>query len=316
MQFKPLLLMIPCVFVLAVLLLVDSPLPESSAASAGEDLIKVESRKEESSPAVVSEKKEGKTESEEEKKDKISMTLVVGQTGDRKKGGYEPVYEAPNTESEVIAKLQYNCAVLQQTDGNDDEWVHVDLQDKGDGYVLKENVNVMPVTITSEEPVRMGIITDALKYLGLPFVRYGKSLKTGIDCSNYTQQIYKMNGLNIPSEPKKQRDKGTVISDEEAKPGDIIFYDKANNGYGHVGIFLGSGFVINASGHSGRNYPEGGVRIVSTLYDDRTHYEVVSYLQTAPDAELDEQLKEAQDQSGVSSGQTSAAQKTGDKDGR
>ena len=111
MQFKPLLLMIPCVFVLAVLLLVDSPLPESSAASAGEDLIKVESRKEESSPAVVSEKKEGKTESEEEKKDKISMTLVVGQTGDLKKGGYEPVYEAP-----VAAPVYAAPAAVQEAE--------------------------------------------------------------------------------------------------------------------------------------------------------------------------------------------------------
>ena len=308
--------MIPCFFVLAVLLLADSPLPEPSAAPADQKQVSFESGKEDASPGENSEKKKGKTESKKEKKASINMTLVVGQTGDLKKGGSEPVYEAPNTESEVIAKLQYNCAVVQLTDGSDDEWVHVDLQDKGDGYVLKENVNVMPVTFSSKEPVRMGIITDAVKYLGLPFVRYGKSLETGIDCSNYIQQVYKMNGLDIPSEPKKQRDKGIVIPSEEAEPGDIIFYDKANNGYGHVAIYLGSGFVINASGHSGRNYPEGGVRIVGTLYDDRTHFEVVSYLQAAPDTDLDEQLKEVQDQSGGSSGQTSDLLETGDDDGR
>ena len=314
MQLKPLLLIIPCFLILALLLLVDSPLPETADVSASDGSAREE--KKDSSTAAVSVKKVDRSVSGSEKKEQISMTLVVGQTGDLKQGGEEPIYQDPDLDSEVIAKLQYNCTVIQLEDGTDDEWIHVDLKDKGSGYVLQENVKVMPVTITAEDPVRMKIIKDSLSYLGLKFVRYGKSLEDGIDCSNFIQQIYRMNGLDISDEPKEQRDQGLVIPVQEAKPGDIIFYDKANNGYGHVAIFLGSGFVINASGHSGTNYPEGGVRIVSTRYDDRTHFEVVSYLQPAPNTDLDQQLKEAQDQSGASSGQTSSAAGKGDNDGR
>ena len=315
MQFKPSFLIIPCVLVLTVLLLVDSPLPGPADVSASDSAVK-EEKKTDSSSTTVSAKKDDGSATKNKKKDQISMTLVVGQTGDLKQGGEEPIYQDPNLDSEVIAKLQYNCTVIPMAEGTDDEWIHVDLKDKGNGYVLRENVKVMPVTIRSEDPVRMKIIKDALSYLGLKFVRYGKSLEDGIDCSNFIQQIYKMNGLDISNVPKEQRNQGLVIPEQEAEPGDIIFYDKANDGYGHVAIFLGSGFVINSSGHSGTNYPEGGVRIVSTTYDDRTHYEVVSYLHSTPDTDLDQQLKEAQDQSAASSGQTSPAAGTGDSDDR
>ena len=316
MQFKPLLLLIPCFLILAVLLLVDSPLPEPADVSASDGPVKEVKKKEESSTEVVSVKKNDGSSSKSGKKEEIKMNLVVGQTGDLTQGGEEPIYQDPNLDSEVIAKLQFNCTVIPLEDGTDDEWIHVDLKDKGSGYVLRENVKVMPVTITSDDPVRMKIVKDSLSYLGLKFKRYGKSLEDGIDCSNFIQQIYKMNGLDISNVPKEQRDQGLLITQEEAKPGDIIFYDKANHGYGHVAIYLGSGFVINSSGHSGTKYPEGGVRIVGIQYKDRKHFEIVSYLQPAPDTDLDQQLKEAQDQSGASSGKTSPAAGTGDNDDR
>ena len=39
------------------------------------------------------------------------------------------------------------------------------------------------------------------------------------------------------------------------------------------------GFIINSTGHSGKKYPEGGVRIVCLKYPDRDHYEVVRFIQ-------------------------------------
>ena len=103
--------------------------------------------------------------------------------------------------------------------------------------------------------------------------------REGIDCSNFVQQIYKKNGIEIPDKPNEQRDSGKIIAERERKAGDLIYYDKANNGYGHIGIYVGNGFIINSTGHSGKIYPQGGVRIVRLLYPDRTSYQVVSYLQ-------------------------------------
>lgn len=130
----------------------------------------------------------------------------------------------------------------------------------------------LPVQNLTDSPVRNGIIEDALSYLGLKFVPHGASLTDGIDCSNFIKQIYKMNRVSIPDRPNKIRRRSNIITEEAAQPGDIIYYD-ANNGGGHVAIYMGNGFIINSAGHSGRTYPEGGVRICRLQYKDRETYE-------------------------------------------
>ncbi|MBR5047758.1 MAG: C40 family peptidase, partial [Eubacterium sp.] len=204
----------------------------------------------------------------------------VGKTGSLKKGGSEPIYEDCDEESASIGSLEFNCAVVRPDNRMEEEgWIRVDLLDKGIGYVRADHVKCMEVSFGSGDPVRDGIVKDALRYLGLQFVRYGKSLQDGIDCSNFVQQIYEMNGIDIPGKPKNQAKAGKEISDEDILPGDLVYYDQANNGYGHIGIYMGGGFIINASGHSGKTYPEGGVRLVRIRYPDRTSYKIISYLQ-------------------------------------
>ena len=264
MKLKPLLLIIPSVLVFCVLLFLDKPLEQPVYA-----------------PAT---KTKTESKSTEKKTDYIEMVLVVGKTGSLEKGGSEPIYHDADEESTVIGKLEYNCAVVESDEQLDADWVCVDLKSRGTGYVKAENVEIVPVAFGADDSVRNQLIQNSLKYMGLRFVRYGKSLEDGIDCSNFVQQIYGMNGIKIPQRPKAQRDSGNVIDKEKVQPGDIIYYDKANNGSGHVGLYLGNGFIINSSGHSGKTYPEGGVRIVRVLYPDRTSYQAVSYLDKESDA--------------------------------
>ncbi len=260
MKFKPLLLIIPSVLVFCVLLFLDKPLEQPVYAPVTE------------------------SKSTEKKKDYTEMILVVGKTGSLEKRGYEPVYHDADEGSTVIGKLEFNCAVAESDEQLDADWICVDLKSRGTGYVKAENVEVVPVAFGADDSVRNQMIQDSLKYMGLKFTRYGTSLEDGIDCSNFVQQIYGMNGIKIPQRPKEQRDSGHVIDKEKLQPGDIIYYDKANNGSGHVGLYLGNGFIINSSGHSGKTYPEGGVRIVRVLYPDRTSYQAVSYLDKESDA--------------------------------
>lgn len=207
------------------------------------------------------------------------LILAVGKTGTLTDGGYEPIYELPLTSSAEIAQLQYNCAVIIQTDSLDTNadyaWLPVKLPDEEQiGYVQADRVDIESLYIgqPSEEQIRNQIIHNALHYIGLRFVQYGKSLENGIDCSNFIQQIYNQSGISIANTPNDIRDQAVLIDEVYALPGDIVYY-AVNNGYGHVAIYLGNGFIINSTGHAGMEYPEGGVRICRLQYMDRETYE-------------------------------------------
>lgn len=280
MNYKPLLTIIPCILVFLVFLAVDKPLPQPEAPvkQEREKSARNEEKSTESGPEEETTLDPEGPEIEEEE-GPIKIDLVVGKTGSLKKGGFEPIYPEADESSEPIGKLEFNCTVIREEDQLEEGWVCVDLRGKGKGYVKEDHVEVVEASLGSSDAVRNKIVTDAMSYIGLRFARYGKSLTEGIDCSNFVQQIYKKNGIELPEKPNEQRDSGKIISEEERKAGDLIYYDKANNGYGHIGIYVGNGFIINSTGHSGKIYPEGGVRIVRLLYPDRTSYQVVSYLQ-------------------------------------
>ena len=213
------------------------------------------------------------------------LTLIVGKTGSLYEAAdkvYEPVYAEPDETSEEVAQLQYNCAVLPTDTQADSQWICVDLQGKGTGYVKKKQVDICTIPVQNVDKVRYEMIKNAFSYLGLKFKRYGTSLTDGIDCTNFFSQIYGLSGITEPDTPfglsDLGKEQGKAVSEEEARPGDLVYYDKANDGDGHVGMYLGDGFIINSSGHSGRKYPEGGVRICRLLYTDRDSYQIYDIL--------------------------------------
>jgi cell wall-associated NlpC family hydrolase len=76
----------------------------------------------------------------------------------------------------------------------------------------------------------------------------GKSL-FGIDCSGLVQVVYKTIGLFLPRNASDQIKHGQVVSFvEEAKTGDLAFFDDEEGRIVHVGICLGQGRVLHASG--------------------------------------------------------------------
>ncbi len=87
------------------------------------------------------------------------------------------------------------------------------------------------------------IVKEAVKYLGTPYVYGGNSLTNGIDCSGFTQQIYKKFGITLPRTSTAQsKVSGTRVSVKEALPGDLYAAP------GHAGIYIGDGNMIHADG--------------------------------------------------------------------
>ena len=94
------------------------------------------------------------------------------------------------------------------------------------------------------------MITEAEKYLGYPYVWGGSSPSTSFDCSGFVSWVINHcgNGWNVGRQTANGlMGKCDIIPKSEAKPGDLIFFQKTYNtsGASHVGIFVGNGMMIH-----------------------------------------------------------------------
>lgn len=92
------------------------------------------------------------------------------------------------------------------------------------------------------------IIQKAFLLLNTPYLWGGKT-PFGIDCSGFTQLVYKICGYPLPRDAKDQATKGEVLSFiEESEPGDLAFFDNEEGIITHVGIIMHDYYIIHAHG--------------------------------------------------------------------
>ncbi|MGM0497846.1 MAG: NlpC/P60 family protein [Bacteroidota bacterium] len=108
-------------------------------------------------------------------------------------------------------------------------------------YVLDEDLDENKTT-------RDFLTKIALEYSNCPYLWGGKT-PFGIDCSGFTQIIYRIAGIRLPRDSSEQVHSGKTISFiNEAKPGDLAFFDNEEGKITHVGIILKDQTIIHASG--------------------------------------------------------------------
>jgi len=93
------------------------------------------------------------------------------------------------------------------------------------------------------------IYKEAQKYVGTPYVWGGSTPETGFDCSGYVCWIYNQNGYDVGRTTANGLwNKSQHISEAEAKPGDLVFFEGTYDtpGKSHVGIYLGNGMMVSA----------------------------------------------------------------------
>jgi hypothetical protein len=92
-------------------------------------------------------------------------------------------------------------------------------------------------------------ITDtAMKFINSPYL-WGGRVPSGIDCSGFSQLVYKIHGIAIARDSWKQAEEGKPVDFiNEAQPGDLVFFDNERGRITHVGMILSQGLVIHASG--------------------------------------------------------------------
>ena len=101
---------------------------------------------------------------------------------------------------------------------------------------------------TSKKISKALIVQNAMMYLNAPYLWGGRS-PFGIDCSGFTQVVYKLNGVKLPRDASQQAEIGQTLSFiEESESGDLAFFDNAEGNIIHVGIMLEDNRIIHASG--------------------------------------------------------------------
>jgi hypothetical protein len=95
---------------------------------------------------------------------------------------------------------------------------------------------------------KIELIKTSFLYLNAPYLWGGKT-PFGIDCSGFTQMVYKLNGYKLFRDASEQASQGEALSFiEESEPGDLAFFDNAEGNIVHVGIIMEDNYIIHAHG--------------------------------------------------------------------
>ena len=94
--------------------------------------------------------------------------------------------------------------------------------------------------------IKKDLIKLAYKFLNTPYMWGGRTI-FGIDCSGFTQLVYRLNGINIPRDAYQQAEVGSKIKYiKDSNESDLAFF--GNQKITHVGIILKNNNIIHASG--------------------------------------------------------------------
>ena len=111
--------------------------------------------------------------------------------------------------------------------------------------ILVKEINMSKnINIFEKIPFEKLLIITTKKYLNTPYL-WGGRTSMGIDCSGFTQMIYRQFNLNLPRDAYQQAEIGYIT--QNSKIGDLAFFEKKSK-INHVGIILNNKTIIHASG--------------------------------------------------------------------
>lgn len=146
---------------------------------------------------------------------------------------------------EWINEVDYNGHIMYVPMGSS-----VSAFKNGMAFWRKNSVHFKGKTWEPEEvKINAKLIKQiAFKFLNTSYLWGGKSV-FGIDCSGYTQMVYKFLNYSLPRDAWQQAEQGTAVNFlQEAHCGDLAFFDNEEGRITHVGILLNENEIIHSAG--------------------------------------------------------------------
>lgn len=108
--------------------------------------------------------------------------------------------------------------------------------------------NIFEGTSINIQKEKSSLINTALLYLNAPQLNGGRT-PFGLDCSGFTQIVYKINGFSLNRNASEQANQGEALSFiEESEPGDLAFFDNTEGVIDHVGMIMNDNYIIHVTG--------------------------------------------------------------------
>jgi SH3-like domain-containing protein len=149
---------------------------------------------------------------------------------------HQPVHTLP-----FEARLE----VVAEPEIEERRWIQVRLPDGKEGWIQRGDVSLDHRQVSREE-----ILQFSKRFAGLPYLWGGVST-FGYDCSGFVQMLYRQTGLIMPRDAQPQHDWAGVeeVSNEDLKPGDLVYFGSSNKKITHTGMYIGDGEFIHATAH-------------------------------------------------------------------
>jgi len=153
----------------------------------------------------------------------------------------EPQYAALCTETPVLSN-----DLLEVVQDHSQQLITIPLGSTLNGLDLLHHHYDGKTVATINE--KNQLISTAFMYLNAPYLWGGKT-PFGIDCSGFTQMVYKLNGYALLRDASQQARQGLALSFiEESEAGDLAFFDNNDGEIVHVGIIMEDNYIIHAHG--------------------------------------------------------------------
>lgn len=157
------------------------------------------------------------------------------------------VYDAPGKRGEVVSDLvQGDLFEVEEVSGR---FLKIKIPDGRTGYVRK--AGCIPFDEWSNSvPGAPAVLSVARQMMGFPYLWGGTSVKAA-DCSGFVKQVYYMQGVVLARDASQQARYGEAVdfsNTNNLQPGDLLFFGRDAQHISHVGIYLGNGNFIHASG--------------------------------------------------------------------
>lgn len=149
------------------------------------------------------------------------------------------------TNSDLLGQVYYGD--ILKIIGVDNAWYKIDFEGMA-AFVCGDYVSVTGGETAKSYNRQRGemVVETAKKYIGTPYA-YGGMSPSGFDCSGFVKYIYSQYDVDLYRTAAGQSNNGYVISKDELRPGDLVFFATDYSGrISHSGIYVGDGNFIHS----------------------------------------------------------------------